>query len=90
MIMIHLQRPGNRSGRAALRREQQEQLESNHYENRATEKEGRPITCHRRRPSENKKCDKPMGTSSLEEGDNWRVDQLLGNGHKISDENSRC
>jgi hypothetical protein len=37
---------GNRSGRAALRREQREQLESNHVENRAKGKEGegRPIT----------------------------------------------
>jgi hypothetical protein len=31
---------GSRSGRAALRREQQEQLESNHRENRVAEKKG--------------------------------------------------
>jgi hypothetical protein len=35
---------GNRSGRAALRREQQEQLESNHREKWATERKVRPIT----------------------------------------------
>jgi hypothetical protein len=37
---------GNHSGRPALRREQREQLESNHRENRATGKEGE--TDHRR------------------------------------------
>jgi hypothetical protein len=31
---------GNGSGRAALRREQRKQLESNHRENRATERKG--------------------------------------------------
>jgi hypothetical protein len=35
---------GNLSGQADLRREQREQLERNHSENRATEKKARPIT----------------------------------------------
>jgi hypothetical protein len=34
---------GNRSGQAALRREQQEQLESSHCENRTTGRKVRPI-----------------------------------------------
>jgi hypothetical protein len=53
---------GNRSGWAPLRREQQEQLESNHHENQATGKEGEANhRHHKHRPRKRRNGCVPMG-----------------------------
>jgi hypothetical protein len=50
----------------ALRREQQEQLESKHRENRETERKVRPSTTLRK--EERRYACRPFGTNSFKEG----------------------
>jgi hypothetical protein len=69
-------------GQAALRREQQEQLDSNRPENRGVVNEGEASHRHHKHsPSEKKKwrytC-RLFGMNSLKEGAMWHVDPLLG------------
>jgi hypothetical protein len=67
-----------------VRREQREQLESNHRENRAigVGRQGQAQL------SEEKKWRYScmlLGTSSFKEGAMWHVDPLLGNGRETND-----
>jgi hypothetical protein len=73
------------SGRAAIKREQREQLGSDHREKRATGKKARPIRDVTSKPSEKKwryAC-RLFGTNTLKEGAMWYVDPLLSNNCEI-------
>jgi hypothetical protein len=73
--------------RAAVRREQQEHLESNHSENQATWKEGKASHRHhkyRLLKRRNGSLLRLLRMNSLKEGTMWHVDLFLGNDHETS------